>query len=388
MLVLLVTISSRLLNICEPEFPTYEVLDDYDLVHVQVLTRHGLRSSLHVHNKEINHIWNCKNIESKSFESSGRINVHVRHGKSVFLGDCFIGQLLGRGGDGLSRVGAHLRDIYITQMKFLPSDFTQSVVKFRTTATARTIHSQIHLVRGLYPNATRVNMQMADKQYDPWRRPDALCPRLVREISKWKKSEEFSSLTQPEFAALMSNATGASWDQVYDAVVPPYCDNITLPEIFDELTIERIAALKAQQMQFVFGHEDVYRHAFGFSAAELLNEMIDRINGETRTRFVHWSVHDGNINAFLGFYGHTTPSWPPFGSYIQIELVRNVKSGVFGVCCRYNGRIIRSEKFGNRKVVDLNVFRNYIEKVLPSLEECDLNPNKYNDEIVYDPITQ
>jgi acid phosphatase len=135
-------------------------------------------------------------------------------------------------------------------------------------------------------------------------------------------------------------------------------------------------------MQFVYSHDSVFPLFFGFSAAEMLNEMIKRINGESRTKFIHWSAHDGNILAFLGFLGIRDGRWPPYGSYIIVEVWKSHsgrgKHGYF-LQFRYNGKLLEIPRFSYRKDIPFHDFRKFIKNHVPKLEaDCEFNRTKFS----------
>jgi acid phosphatase len=156
---------------CEPLLIDYSPLPGCDLLMVQVVTRHGARTPLHV-SRRLPHMWHCNLTEFHLFSGSGAgaVRVHVSFGDSVFLGDCHFGQLTGRGADALRRLGAHFRAIYVDRLKFLPTHFRASAVRFRSTFTHRTLHSAMALIKGLFPRGVAAEIFVADKTLDHWRK--------------------------------------------------------------------------------------------------------------------------------------------------------------------------------------------------------------------------
>jgi acid phosphatase len=366
---------------CEPPYPPYKPRTDADLIQVQVITRHGARTPLHVPNAFSN-IWKCANTELSSFNTSlsHAVHVHNSHGKSIFLGNCQFGQLVDAGAAALRRLGTYLRGIYVEQLKFLPSGFVGSAFRFRSTSTVRTIHSQMSLARGLYPGDVPLVIETADKECDPWRRAGAICPRLKRAVEVLQGGSEWVArgFDDPEIIPPFSRALGTIWQHTNDAATSARCQKLPLPSNLSEKVIDEAVALKARQMQFVYAHDSVFPLFFSFSAAEMLNEMIRRVNGERRTRFVHWSAHDGNILAFLGFLGYSDGRWPPYGSYIVVELWKFRKGRQLFVQFRYNGKLLNVPRFSFSSVVPFDDFRKFVTNHMPRLvEDCGFNLTKY-----------
>ena len=388
MFVCFLCVCSRMGILCKPEFPEYEAIEGYDIIQVQVLTRHGLRTSLHVPPKFSN-IWRCRNSRASTTASrlSNTVKVHISDGKSVFLGNCFVGELIGKGADGLCNVGNYMKQVYIVQLKFLPSIPVASIARFRTTATLRTISSQMNFVKCMYPDGGVIEIELAEKTSDVWKQPETFCPNMNVEMERLKNSPDFQTYINKSFVEEMHDLTGAAWRHTYDALVPPYCENLSLPNGVDFDTLQRVASAKAVQGYYVFNHETMRNFSCGFMSADILNQMIKRINGESQIRFIYWSAHDVNVISLLGYLGYKDTTWPPFGSYIQVELLKNRVSGNFGVCFRYNGKIIESDIFNNQRVVDFHVYQQYVIDHVPSLEICGFNSTAYMAKHVHDPIT-
>ena len=131
-------------------------------------------------------------------------------------------------------------------------------------------------------------------------------------------------------------------------------------------------------MQYIYQHDDIFPMFFSYSAAEMSNEFIKRINGETNIKFIHWSSHDVNILACLGFLGYSDGIWPPYGSYIAIEFFRSRKTKEYFIVFRFNGKIINVPRFGGKDKIPFNDFTSFVRNHMPSLsEECEFNMTKF-----------
>lgn len=273
-----------------------------------------------------------------------------------------------------------MRNIYVHEMKFLPSKFHPSVMKFRSTYTLRTVHSQMSLIRGMYPGNLTVTIETADKHYDPWRRASAICPKLKQAMEKLNGGSEWEALGlgDPNITIPFSEILGTKWVHTNDAATSARCEGLPLPGNLTEKQIDDAVALKAKQMQFIYSHDMVFPLFFSFSAAEMLNEMLKRVSGASRTKFVHWSAHDGNIMAFLGFLGYSDGRWPPYGSYITCELWRFRKGKQFFVQFRYNGQLLKVPRFSFSRVIPLDDFKKFVKNHMPNMEEdCGFNTTKF-----------
>lgn len=362
---------------CMPKITEYLPRTDADLIQVQVVTRHGARTPLHL-SKEISNIWECQNSElnSNTGVNTGPIHVSVSFGRSYFLGNCHFSQLLETGVEGLKEVGRYLRKVYVEKIKFLPSSYDSSVCYFRTTDTLRTIHSQMSLFRGLYPGTEKLEIHTADKIIDPWKQPVHLCPtiaKIQRELvggSEWIEANLNDEVLMNETAEIL----GVKWSSVNDAVTSTLCRGYKLPSNMTEEKVDAAIKLKARQMQFLYSHDSFFPLYSSFTSAEMLNEMLLRVSGASRRRFIHWSAHDANVLGLLGFLGYSDDKWPPYGSFITIELFRFRRLQQFFVQFRYNGKLLRIPRFSYSRVIPLDDFTKFVRNFMPSLEEeCGFN---------------
>lgn len=370
-------------SFCEPKIEKYKARKDADLIQVQLLTRHGARTPLHS-SKTLRNQWTCLHTEISSIASELSRPLHVAnvHGKSIFLGNCQFGQLVDKGHDALTRLGAYIRDVYIDKLKLLPKKFNPKIMYFRSTYSLRTMHSMMALVKNLYPNLTEITIHTADKQYDPWRRTSSLCPRLEEVTESIQKSDEWKKENldgDPELTSKMKRIFGVKWEHTNDAATSARCEGFELPPNITHKEIDRAVSLKARQRQFILSHESIFPLFFSYSMAEMLNEMIDRINGRSKYRFIYWSAHDGNILAFLGFLGYVDNKWPPYGSFIVTELWKyRENGGKFFLQFRYNGKILKAPRFMNSSDIPFDDFRKFVTKNMPDMvKDCHFNISRF-----------
>lgn len=366
---------------CEPKITKYMQREDADLIQVQVVSRHGARTPLHL-GKETN-AWTCTNTEQASFTDENKstpMKINVAFGRSIFFGNCYFGQLLGKGVKQLESVGNYFRDIYIKKLKLLPSEYDSSLMRFRTTGTLRTIHSQMAIANGLYPGNKSIIMEVADKNYDSWKRTSLVCPNFAKLLKYYAGKSEWlaEGLDEPNLTKPLEEQLGIKWSSVNDIVTSTLCQGFKLPPNITMADVDKAISLRAKQHQFLYNHDKIFPLFFSFQAIEMINEMHKRINGESRLRFIHWSAHDGNINAFLGYLGIIDGRWPPYGSFIQVELYKFRKSKQYFLMFRYNGKILEIPRFSYSKVIPLADFTAFVKANTPALlEECGFNRNKF-----------
>ena len=370
-------INSFDINWCEPPLLSYEPILNADLIQVQLITRHGARTPLHI-SKFKSNIWRCNETEINSIDSklSRPSHIHVIWGKSIFLGDCLYSQLIEKGSIALNKLGKYINDIYIKQLKFLPSNYKPSIMKFRSTSTHRTLHSSMAFINGLYHHKPPVIIELAEKSYDHWRRASSICPNLKESMDSLKGSKEWNelNLTDNELEQNMSKSFFTKWSSTNDISTSSRCNNLPLPSTVDISLLDKATLHKAKQLQFVYSHQTVYPLFFSYCASEMLNNMIDRITGNSSIRFIHWSAHDGNILGFLGYLGYSDGKWPPYGSYIITELWKLKISGKFIIRFIFNGKVINIPRMLNSKNIPFNEFFKFVKNNLPDLiNDCGFN---------------
>lgn len=370
---------------CEPPLRKYRIRDDADLIQVQLITRHGARTPLHI-SPAFSNIWQCNYTEIKHYDIGNPMNIHVSQGDSIFLGDCQVGQLIQKGADAIRRLGDHLRHIYIDQMKFLPVKYRENIIKFRSTLTHRTLHSSMAFIKGLYPNSSLIKIEVSDKYIDPWRRSSQICPKLKEKIEEVRNSKEYLEMFKENISILekAAKAIGSKTKSAPDIVMAARCNSMDLHTDAAESLFDSAAILKAQQQKFLFMHPSVFPLMFSFPAGEIANAMIERYNGNSTLRFIHWSAHDGNIFGFLGYFGVGSDRLPPYGSYILVELWKFKRSHEFFVRIIFNGKTLKIPRFGNVKFIPFDDFIAFINHQLPNLrDDCNFTPEKFKKSSVF-----
>jgi acid phosphatase len=340
-----------------------------DLLMVQVVTRHGARTPLHV-TERIPYIWRCNHTEFNLYHdaASNPTHVHVSFGDSLLRGDCHWGQLLGRGYDGLVAVGRYFRDIYVNRLKFLPTKLLPSVVRFRSTSTHRTLHSAMSFIQGLYPGRVATDIHTADKSVDHWRKTASICPNLKQKLSEVRGSDAYKRAFANHTVAMEEVAAAIGSKNAPDIVMSARCDGRRLESLgLSEEKLDAAALAKAEQQAYVYGNSKIAQLAFSFAAGEIMNGMIARLNGDSSVRFIHWSAHDGNILAFLGYLGTDSALLPPYGSFVATELWKCRESGQLLVRFIFNGKVLAVPRLGNLKVVEFSQLLKFVREKMPNL---------------------
>ena len=374
---------------CEPPHWEYKPLQNADILQVQVLTRHGARTPLHSPNNDIN-VWKCNNTEFKQFEfpESHPMKINFAFGKSIFGGECRFGQLLDRGNAALKRLGAFLRKTYITEMKFLPTNYNEKNCEFRTTATHRTIHSAMALIEGLYPEHDEIIINIADKDLDTFRRSSLVCPNLKKRIGDMKANKEFKAKYDDDLAEMKkaAKALNVSMGDSFDIVMASRCSDLPLSSSFDDSILDHGSAVKAKMQLEIFSHDTIFPLVFSFPLAEIVNTFVDRINGKSKLKFKHWSGHNGNIFGLLAYLGETIDKIPPYGSYFIMELWKRRDDGKNIVRFNYNGRTLAPPRIGKGENIPIEYLVKFLNDNMPDLsKDCGFKFDKIRKSTVSNP---
>jgi hypothetical protein len=296
----------------------------------------------------------------------------------MFLGNCHYGQLIETGVEFFIKLGKYIRSSYISQLKFLPSEYNPELVHFRSTQTLRTIHSSMSFIRGLYPGNDTISIEIADKNVDPWRRSSRLCPKFPELFDKLQEGQEFHALENQTFQDAFAKLMNVKWSSTNDVSTSARCNGKDLPPGSDNKTIDEAIKLKATLVQYLYHHKDIFPKAFGFASVEIVNEMTKRITGKSRKRFVHFSTHDGNILGFLGYIGYSDGLWPPYGSFVIVELFKRRSDKNFFLQFKFNGKLIPLSRFNNKTEIPFDEYVQFVRKHLPDLQtECDFDQKRF-----------
>jgi acid phosphatase len=224
-------------------------------------------------------------------------------------------------------------------------------------------------LQGLYPDSTGVSIFVADKSLDPWRKSSSICPRLKDRIKSVRDSSTFTSTFSQNRSVLgqISLQIGIDVSSLPEIVMATRCDGRTFDNATEPL-LDVSAYLKGAEQAFVYAHESVFPLAFSFSAADMLNAMIARINGASAIRFIHWSAHDGNLLAFLGYLGAGLNILPPYGSFIATELLSSRADGRLVVRFIFNGKVMSLPRFGNVSLLPFGDLVAFVRGNMPDVQ--------------------
>lgn len=377
---------------CRVDYKKYEPLEDHDLIQVHVVSRHGMRTPLHL-SEHIKHFWNCNYTEHKYYgvhdkmtnNTMKSLKINVLYGKSLLKGDCHFSQLINEGNNELIKFGRYLRSVYIDKLKFLPSNINELLVEFRATNSHRTIHSSIGLISGIYPNST-AEIKIADKDTDILRRGNLVCPTLKNRVGKIKKKFIKESFNDKILVNSVSKYLQIKGSSLTDIIISSRCNNINLHKNVSDYILDDVCNIKAKQQYYVFSDPSVFPLSFSFPMSEILNHIYERISGNSTLRFKHWSGHNGNIVSFLGYLGVVIEKPPQYGAYVTLELWK-ARNNKYVIRFLYNGDVVTPKRFSKEPIVGLDVLSNFTIKNMPDIiSDCGFNREAFLSSTVFNRV--
>ena len=341
-----------------------------ELVQVVVVHRHGDRAPIAQHagvflqTPELEDFWKSRIPTIGEVERWGRLNkdptgTHLQRATSGSSKYSFPnGFLTGIGADQMRRVGAELRERYVGDLSFLPSDLppthAEELVYARSTRVPRTIQSVQNLLLGLYPEDHRPQGQSAqgtvlinsqDKAQDYMTGlNEKRCPRIKRHVEEadvgLKVPTNYSRLLQRLSPIVGEEDTKESeglsggksdlidrWVHLGDIGNCHLSHRITPPFNLSTFEVEGVQRYNG----WIWGHRltnspGLNALAIGGFLKDLLAVFADTIAGKTQPgtsapKMAIFSGHDSTLFPLLTALGAFDGSWPPYASRVQVGVI-------------------------------------------------------------------
>lgn len=376
--------------------PSENILAEYEITQVQVVTRHGARSPYHsIPNVSNPHHFICQlhgeeaEVASRwpeLFRVHDRTDVPVVPQPPLHLGTesdgvtCQLGGLLMEGVKQTRAIGVHLREAY---GEFL-ANLAPSQLYARTETIPRVVISTVSLLSGLLLGR-QGDIQPAAQQYPIYiiepdsQEPMNGLPCAAGSAFKTKADKEYrypESVAKrlghlfglQDFGPYLKTVDPAIADVTYTAL----CDGGNFPcgpgGCVDAVLQHELDGLYDKKWTSQFGQGD------GLKGSKLLmypliKEVFSFMTSESRPRFVLFTGRDlviGPVASALGFFDN---QWPPFASHIVFELWQpkgagsNAKSNL-RVRVLFDGVVV-SSKFGCKsELCPLEAFHAVVEGLL------------------------
>ncbi|KKA27161.1 hypothetical protein TD95_000384 [Thielaviopsis punctulata] len=273
---------------------------------------------------------------------------------------CGFGMLTDAGRASTYALGAHLRQLYVTSLGFLPPKLsTQTLLSLRSTDVPRALDSLQHTVSGLYPPAHRApdlgpfEIRQAARGHETLFPNGDACPRLKQLMQAFAKRAELrwdSSPAADRVHAHIGKYMAASPNPgdsprigvnskpsalgIMDSINATRANGTTaatrLPKEFyhpDVISALETAGLEEWFTMYADSAEARRLAAgpmLGDIAADLAHvaETPSRTTATAAAKIALNGCHDTTLGTMLYSLGASDGRWPPFTSHVAIELFR------------------------------------------------------------------
>ncbi|KAJ1964069.1 hypothetical protein GGI12_001660 [Dipsacomyces acuminosporus] len=284
---------------------------------------------------------------------------------------CGFGQLTDVGRTNMTKLGTHLRELYVDSLKFLPPLARQSSsggltedLYLRTTSYTRSFESLQQILSGLYPSQPssapssalfQVNVRPSNREN---MYPNFDCRNMVKLFKEFndKSIELFSGeyqqlyrdmLKVPALRKFFDTEFNPGKTRVaispWDTISPMRAHGVPLPEEISDDFIKRISMMAAvEYMHSTLKSTALTRMQIGPLVHELVGNIVSAVEADrgqaqgAQPKMGIYSGHDTTVGPLLAVFGDglTGPAsqapvgilWPPFGSSMRIELMKDTES--------------------------------------------------------------
>ncbi|CAG8647703.1 13666_t:CDS:2 [Acaulospora morrowiae] len=327
---------------------------------VQVIARHGERAPRKRLTEFIPGLWNLchaaqacipqgiDEIHSSNSppqnESLSGLTESSRKQKVISLpGDCSECQLTDIGRTSMSKLGAHLRDLYVKRLKLLDARISgenDGSIYLRSTYFNRTFESLHQLfIGGLYPSKYRENSFLLKiHTRDPYAEnlyANQNCKRFFNLLSEFRSTSslrhesKLKSLTE-KLKPIVNEVSFSSKPSCNELLAKS--NGIPIPKEFTADVIDDLNAVSTGRSFGGFEEiPELRRLGIGPLLFELRDQMLSKIGNSKESaknlKLAIYSAHDVTIAPLLAAFGaYENRRWPAFASHIVIELFQQKSS--------------------------------------------------------------
>ncbi|ORX49787.1 phosphoglycerate mutase-like protein [Hesseltinella vesiculosa] len=413
---------------CRADIPnrhTYEPLMGADLVHVQLVIRHGDRTPLNPIIAD-NTVWDScsRQLDTMTLADKGslllpledigmavqqRTFIPPENKKSfasvMYQGNCDQGQLTDGGKAMHVELGEMLREIYVEQLDYLNPEFDQDDFYLRSTNLWRTKNSAEALLKGLYPapfwqDGRVLPMLTWPSLIENMSPNEEVCPRiddLTQDALKepeWKIYEKrYKPLTDRVSRVLNDTMLNAGY---VDVLMTRVCHDKPLPCSINPITQKREGSdciqrneaneiMNIGSLQYVWVNRDspqateIDKLSIGSFLYDLATEIRAAMVEHTLDhKFSIYSAHDSSLGAILGSFNASDSQmlWPPYRSNMLIELWKQKYSNSYKIRVLYNGQTLivnTNDEWCDLNECDASTFLKRLDSFVPDnlLEACN-----------------
>ncbi|RCN46071.1 histidine acid phosphatase [Ancylostoma caninum] len=279
-----------------------------EVVHVQVLFRHGDRAPSNVYPLD-------------------------PYGEKVWPRG--FSQLTEQGYRRAQELGEYLRVLYGNQHNLLGSEYHRKEVYIRSSDKDRCIETAMGVASTMFPSQVVPVHTYSSHKHDLLLKPSSVrCDRADMLVSGDKqrlyhaRNQEYKDLF-----AFLSHHTGmhvsmSNVKDLYNIVHRESENGLLQPTWVYESTsrnttvIEELAELKRQERMETFNSYEKSKLSTGFLLGQMLQEMRDKVLGISPRKMMLYSTHDATITSLLYSLDSSNHLLPPYTSAILLELHR------------------------------------------------------------------
>lgn len=316
------------------------------LLLVQVVTRHGARTTFESVPPSVEALWLCHESPLMA-PDAGDASLTMApemlfrkvylDGQEMLHGNCSQGQLTVVGSQMHFMLGQMMREAYVVDEPVVNGPTS---VYVRSTDVPRTVESAMAQMLGLlgYPLVPGsgavpvVDVHTVELEGD-YLAPLASCGPVVAACNavvatpEWAQQE--SSLADD--AAALRAAWGVSelpeWFLINDAVYARSFHSLPPPAGVTTAMAERIMKLSSWQMGALYGSPAAQRLGVGALLQMLLTNMQNAVGSNVSQRYHLYSAHDTSMGMLSSALGLWTGRWPGFASHMLFELYVDQRDG-------------------------------------------------------------
>lgn len=319
-----------------------------ELKRVQVVTRHGARTTLNPFPAETED-WVCDEIGTIAFSTlQAGSTAHVEHFLAVYNtphptlkgGSCIQGILTKEGRVQHEQLGRSIREKY---EDFLPRRFVQEAFYIRSTNFERTKQSAMSFLTGMYPELGKGHHHGSHgnpmpvihiAETDDWLELSD-CPSMDEAKKYFSKDADYVQLldlhreSQDRLSKLAGFNKTVSWGVLRDNLAARTAMGIPLMNGFTDADVEESREMHDAKYRLIYCRSDLeerkryLRPAIGRLLKLLTNEISDEQRVE---KLLLYSAHDNTLAPLMGAL--TDPKaydcgQPPYASSLIFELYKH-----------------------------------------------------------------
>lgn len=253
--------------------------------------------------------------------------------EALMEGGCTTGLLTNVGKQQLYDLGQKICERYITEEQLVSPQYESGDVYVRSSHFRRTIYSALHFMAGLYKTGSlNETVCIETKDVDK----DDIHPNLsgCANFAKWAQQiwstpnhcTEEAELEDylKEKVGVFSSDTNIWLGQYNDLIRCRRAHDLPIPEylIDNEEAICRLE-LRSHLKLFGKGNTSIIRNCIGSFLETICSTVTKGIEGTGSHKLFLYSGHDWTLIPLLIAFEVDVHEWPPFASYITIELYKS-----------------------------------------------------------------